>query len=72
MAKETVIIFDGEDKFVNKSNKKYDAKKGIAQYVGGDGEVSTDTTTSMCMISAAVSAKLVIDPGYLVTPTALN
>jgi hypothetical protein len=46
MAKETVIIFDGEDKFVNKRNKKYDAKRGIAQYVGGDGEVSTDTTTS--------------------------
>jgi hypothetical protein len=46
MPKETVIIFDGEDKFVNKRNKKYNVKKGIAEFVGGDGEVSTDTTTT--------------------------
>jgi len=46
MAKETVIIFDGEDKFMSKSNKKYDKNKGLAYYVGGDGEVSTETTTS--------------------------
>jgi hypothetical protein len=46
MAKETVIIFDGEDKFMSKSNKKYDKNKGVAYFVGGDGEVSTETTTS--------------------------
>lgn len=46
MAKETVIIFDGEDKFMSKSNKKYDKNKGVAYFVGGDGDVSTETTTS--------------------------
>jgi hypothetical protein len=46
MAKETVIIFDGEDKFMSKSNKKYDKNKGVAYFVGSDGDVSTETTTS--------------------------
>jgi hypothetical protein len=46
MAKETVIVFDGEDKFVSKRNKKYDAKKGMANFVGSDGDVTTETTTS--------------------------
>ena len=46
MAKETVIIFDGEDKFVSKRNKKYDAKKGISNFVGSTGEVSTETTST--------------------------
>jgi hypothetical protein len=46
MAKETVIIFDGEDKYMSKSNKKYDKNKGVGYFVGGDGEVSTETTSS--------------------------
>ena len=46
MAKETVIVFDGEDKFVSKRNKKYDAKKGMSNFVGSDGGVTTETTTS--------------------------
>lgn len=46
MAKETVIVFDGEDKFVSKRNKKYDAKKGMSNFVGSDGDVTLETTTS--------------------------
>jgi hypothetical protein len=33
MAKENVIIFDGEDKFITKKNHVYNKNKGLAEYV---------------------------------------
>lgn len=38
--KETVIVFDGEDSFINHRNVIYDKRKGKSTFVGQDGSVS--------------------------------
>ena len=38
MAKESVIVFDGEDKFIAKKNKQYNKFTGYGNYVGAEGE----------------------------------
>ena len=46
MAKENVIVFDGEDKFIKPRKSVYSKTKGIAKNVNANGEViSTSTTT---------------------------
>ena len=46
MAKENVIVFDGEDKFIKPKKSVYSKTKGIAKNVSANGEViSTSTTT---------------------------
>ena len=46
MAKENVIVFDGEDKFIKPKKSVYSKTKGIAKNVNANGEViSTSTTT---------------------------
>lgn len=46
MAKENVIVFDGEDKFIKPKKSVYSKTKGIAKNVSATGEViSTSTTT---------------------------
>lgn len=47
MAKESVIVFDGEDKFIKPKKSVYNKTKGIAKNVSATGEViSTSTTTN--------------------------
>lgn len=47
MAKENVIVFDGEDKFIKPKKSVYNKAKGIAKNVSATGEViSTSTTTN--------------------------
>lgn len=50
MAKESVIVFDGEDKFIAKKNKQYNKFTGYGNYVGAEGEATQgsqpDTTSS--------------------------
>lgn len=41
MAKESVIVFDGEDKFIAKKDKHYDKSTGFSNYVGAAGELIT-------------------------------
>ena len=46
MAKENVIVFDGEDKFIKPRKSVYSKTKGIAKNISANGEViSTSTTT---------------------------
>jgi len=46
MAKENVIVFDGEDKFIKPRKSVYSKTKGISKNVNANGEViSTSTTT---------------------------
>lgn len=45
MAKEKVIIFEGEDKFVAPRTHTFDTAKGEATYVGGNGKAETDVIT---------------------------
>ena len=45
MKKETVIVFDGEDKFIAPKEKTYDKEKGVSNFVGQDGSVSTAPTS---------------------------
>jgi hypothetical protein len=46
MAKETVIVFDGEDKFIATKNKEYDKVTGFANVVGA-GENTPSTAESL-------------------------
>ena len=39
MAKENVIVFDGEDKFIKPKKSVYSKTKGIAKNVNANGEV---------------------------------
>lgn len=43
--KETVIVFDGEDKFIAPKQKSYDKEKGTSNFVGQDGSISTAPTS---------------------------
>jgi hypothetical protein len=45
MAKEKVIIFEGEDKFVAPRTHTFDTAKGEATYVGGNGAADTGVQT---------------------------
>ena len=45
MAKEKVIIFEGEDKFVAPRTHTFDTAKGEATYVGGNGAADTGVIT---------------------------
>lgn len=63
MAKETVIVFDGEDRFVSKRNKKYDAKKGMSNFVGSDGGVTTETTTTTTTAAPVVTVMPIVEVG---------
>jgi hypothetical protein len=45
MAKEKVIIFEGEHKFVAPRTHTFDTAKGEATYVGGNGKAETDVVT---------------------------
>ncbi len=45
MAKEKVIIFEGEDKFVAPRTHTFDTAKGEATYVGGNGAADTGVVT---------------------------
>lgn len=42
--KETVIVFDGEDAFINHRNVIYDKRKGKSTFVGQDGSISSTPT----------------------------
>ena len=46
MAKENVIVFDGEDKFIKPRKSVYNKTKGIAKNVSATGEVISTSTTS--------------------------
>jgi hypothetical protein len=39
--KETVIVFDGEDNFIAPKERTYDKEKGVSNFIGQDGSVST-------------------------------
>ena len=41
--KESVLVFDGEDKFISPRNVIYDKRKGTSTFVGQDGSVSSKT-----------------------------
>lgn len=41
MAKESVIVFDGEDKFIAKKGTQYDKFSGFGNSVGAGGEIAT-------------------------------
>jgi hypothetical protein len=43
--KETVIVFDGEDNFIAPKERTYDKEKGVSNFVGQDGSVSTPPTS---------------------------
>lgn len=42
--KETVIVFDGEDKFIAPKERTFDKEKGVSNFVGQDGSVSSQPT----------------------------
>ena len=41
MAKESVIVFDGEDQFIAKKAMQYDKQTGFGNFVGAGGDTST-------------------------------
>ena len=56
MAKESVIVFDGEDKFIAKKDKQYDKSTGFSNYVGAGGETLQSPPTETAMPTTADGA----------------
>jgi hypothetical protein len=60
--KEQVIIFSGEDKFIKKRHRSYDAKKGVSEYVGSDAVNQVSPMTDVPLGDPQNQQKKVIIP----------
>lgn len=76
MAKESVIVFDGEDKFIAKKNKQYNKFTGYGNYVGAEGEASLgaqpNTTSSTTADGAIFNQYIASQNASVVIPNATD
>ncbi len=76
MAKESVIVFDGEDKFIAKKNKQYNKFSGYGNFVGAEGEASQgaqpNTTSSTTADGAIFNQYIASQNASVVIPNATD